>query len=250
MARIGGAGGMFGHVLLATAAPRCIQKHTLEASEFLDVWPAGKVREIYQVPIIESTRSTEGIHETSLLLYVKPQSGKVLLIGEVDKKGTIATFENEHPEEIEVWQCPPELRDASCRDLKEAVLEEMKENQANWSWYTAVRAFLLPAAAESQPSGLTAQSDQQQFLSEVQECWKGAPICSSLPVIFWQRYLLKLSQSGRASDQVLKKMSSIELIKTYMPLKSDRSLPGDLLQFLQASGWKNVQQTPLRKDSL
>jgi len=247
--RIGASGGMFGHVLLVTAAPRCIQKRTSEFTEFQGIWPVGKVDEIYQVPVIESTRATEGIHETDLLLYVDPKSGRIILHGEVERSGTIVGFDDEEPEVVELWQCPSELRDSSCRDLKESVIDEMKQNQANWSWYTAVRAFLLPAAMESQPSTLTAQSksNREQVLRELQDCWKGAPICSSLPVIFWQRYLCKLSQSGRASEDLEDATNAIDLIMRYMPLKADRALPGDLLSILRASGWTIIQQLPSRR---
>lgn len=244
ISRIGASGGMFGHVLVVTAAPRCIQKRSPDMIEFASVWPQGKVEEIYQVPVIESTRSTEGIHETDLLLYVEPKSGRIFLHGEVDRSGTISGFNLDKPDVVELWQCPSELRDTSCRDLKEAVIDEMKENQANWSWYTAVRALLLPAAMESQPSALASQveSNREELLREFQDCWKSAPICSSLPVIFWQRYFCKLSQRGHALQLFEDTTSPIHLIMKYMPLKADRVLPGDLLSFLRSSGWANIQQ--------
>lgn len=250
IARIGTSGGMFGHVLVVTAVPRCIQKHTPDGSDYLCAWPAGKVREIYQVPVIESTRATQGIHETDLLLYVDPKSGKILLLGEVDKSGAMIAYDNDEPEQVELWQCPPELKDSSCRDLKEAVIDEMKKNQANWSWGTAVKAFLLPAA--NGPLAAQSVSGRQQLLKELQACWEGAPICTSLPIIFWQRYLYKLSDSGRLAEAEapLNSMSPIDLILMYMPLKADRALPGDLLNFMRTSGWTNIQQLPTKTNSM
>jgi len=244
MSQVGAAGGMFGHVLLVTAMPLCIKKHTPEGSEFLGIWPPDKVQEIFQVPVIECTRSTEGIHETSALLYVDAHSHRIILLGNVEENGIIFAYESHEREAVELWKSPPELRDCSCRDLKEAVVRDMKENQANWSWYTAMRAFLLPAGMENQhllsPAQIT--SDRQELLKEVEECWRSAPICSSLPIIFWQRYLCKLSQSGRAPEGTLAKMSAIDMIVAYMPLKSDRTLPGELLRFLHKSGWTLIQQ--------
>mmetsp|Transcript_159940 Transcript_159940/g.283387 ORF Transcript_159940/g.283387 Transcript_159940/m.283387 type:complete len:436 (-) Transcript_159940:11-1318(-) len=249
--RIGGTGGMFGHVMVVTAVPRCIRKHNPEASDFVCIWPAGKVREIYQVPVIESTRANEGIHETDLLLYVDPKSGRIAILGEVDRKGAILSYDNPLgvPEEVELWQCPPDLRDPSCCDLKEAVIDEMKQNKASWSWGTAVRAFLMPAQVQGQylTPETHSESGRQLLLKEVRECWKGAPICTSIPIIFWQRYLHKFSESGRAAEAPLDKMSAIDMIMMYMPLKADRTLPGELLKFLRISGWINIQVLPTRK---
>merc|ERR1740130_2021381 len=96
------------------------------------------------------------------------------------------------------------------------VLSDMKDNEASWSHFTAALAVLASAKLES------AEGVQpEQTMEMVRGCWKREPICTSVVIIFWQRYLCELVAG---SEQ-----QALDLILRWMPLKADRGLPGDLL---------------------
>mmetsp|Transcript_110744 Transcript_110744/g.195689 ORF Transcript_110744/g.195689 Transcript_110744/m.195689 type:complete len:258 (+) Transcript_110744:2-775(+) len=232
-------GAMFGHVLLVTAGPRRIQKRSRSSLQFREIWPPGRVQEIYRVPVIESARSSEGMEQSELLLYIDAKSGKILVLGEVSDKGVISVAEIEPPEEVELWQCPEELRNPKYRDIKEAVFAELKQNQANWSWATAVRALVLDAGVGRARSK---EATRSEHLQEVQSCWQGNPICTSVPIIFWQKFLCQLGETSGALEQPLSTMTAYDMILKYMPLMADRVLPAELFKVMLGSGWTNLQR--------
>jgi len=108
----------------------------------------------------------------------------------------------------------------------------MKAQQASWSWSTAVRAFLLP------PGVMTNNSTSSPSLQEIQDCWKAEPICTSVVIAFWQRYMCKLAERGYPFTDV----SAMELILKWMPLKADRVLPGELLNTLRLCKWGHIER--------
>merc|ERR1719313_3283716 len=79
-------------------------------------------------------------------------------------------------------------------------------------------------------------------LEEIKECWEKEPICTSVVVTFWQRYLVKLAMSFVVSSGDL--IDPAALVLKWMPLKSDRVLPGELFATLQACGWVMLAQVP------
>lgn len=78
------------------------------------------------------------------------------------------------------------------------------------------------------------------MLERAKAGWHTAPICTSVPIAFWQRYLCQLSQNFG--------LSKSEAILRWMPLAADRALPGDLVEGLRRCGWSKLhheQQFPL-----
>ena len=127
-------------------------------------------------------------------------------------------------EKVEVWQCPSDLRMRPRLDLMSGALKEMMAQQANWSMRTAVRAAFRSSSID------TNSFDGETLLEEIRESWEVAPICTSVVIIFWQRYLEKLAQAEEQDDE--------HLVLSWMPLMADRTLPGELTSFLETSGWK------------
>lgn len=234
--RLGATGGFMGHVLLVTAPPRGIHRHTAEAVMFQGVWPVGSnVRVLWLVRTMESTRDTEGFHETDHLMYVEEGTGNILTVAE-EKDNHFHKFEI--PEKVEVWQCPKDLRKFFRLDVMYKVLAQMRAHEADWSWSTAIRAFLFSAQVPDDIRKAT-------MMQEIQECWSAEPICSSLVVVFWQRYLCELAVLYNNPQQPkVREVDALDWILQWMPLKSDRALPGELLSTMHQCGWVLVSCVP------
>lgn len=73
------------------------------------------------------------------------------------------------------------------------------------------------------------------LLESLKRGWSKPPICTSLPIQVWQRYLLATTPSEEEwPSRVL----------TWMPLRSDRTLPGELFQNLLTIGegkWRRLE---------
>mmetsp|Transcript_38215 Transcript_38215/g.73415 ORF Transcript_38215/g.73415 Transcript_38215/m.73415 type:complete len:648 (+) Transcript_38215:68-2011(+) len=243
---LGTAGGVMGHVMLVIKGPERIGSNSDHARPLKSVWPAG-VQEIWKVRTLESARGRAGLHEANLYLYVEPGTATLILLGELSDK----EFDYSN-EATELWQSPPELRLRLSDGTVQEVLGDMKEQNAsaNWSWTTAARAVLLPDWQ------LSDSSDKQRLLQEIQDCWARDPICTSVVIIFWQRWLCKLA-SVLVARQDIAEVTPSDLILQWLPLKADRSLPGPLLDTMQRCGWTkrtiispdlpNRQRLPLAK---
>jgi hypothetical protein len=230
LTEIGTAHGMLGHVLLVLAPPNNVLKNSDEGLSLQAVWPSPEVEEIWRVRTLESTRSEQGLHEAEMLLYVERGSGQLVLVGELQNDGTLVLTEHEP---VELWQSPAELRSQIRVDVMVRVLSDMKANEASWSHITVARALLSSANLSAAP-GKTVET-----LEMVRECWKREPICTSVVIIFWQRYLCELAAAKEDDHQ-----QTLDLILRWMPLKADRGLPGDLLGAMRSVGWVTVAQVP------
>jgi len=84
------------------------------------------------------------------------------------------------------------------------------------------RAVLRSATLDEAPGSNT-------LLDEIQRCWASPPICTSVVIVFWQRYLCKVAAATGQTE--------VELILKLMPLKADRTLPGELMAGIRQCGW-------------
>jgi len=237
---IGTTHGLMGHVLLVLSAPKCIKRESPEGEHLQAAFPKDRpeISELWKVRTLESTRSEVGLHETESLLYVEPSNGRLVIAGELEK-GANTICLNEDAEQLELWQSPSELRARLRLDLMQKVLVAMKANEASWSGTTAIRAVLSSAGIPA----LSAGADPVPALETVKACWEKEPICTSVVVAFWQRYVCELAAAEGGSGTELARRS-FELILQWMPLKADRGLPGDLLGAFRASGWVPISQIP------
>lgn len=256
LAAIGAAGGLFGHVLLVLGSPEVVSKGSAEAASFEDLWPDdSNVEELWKVPILESTRNETGLHQIDLVLYVDRSSGHLVIVGQVlgaaaqaaarSERGAknacaaaddsddedLAPTPMEH-EQVELWQSPFELRSFLRTDIMMKVLAEMMAKEASWSHMTAAKAVLSSARLAFRRGTDSAE----QTLKEVRSRWLEEPICTSVVIVFWQRYLCELAEVC-ASDP-------LDLILRWMPLKADRGLPGDLVGAMRSCGWVTLTQVP------
>lgn len=107
-----------------------------------------------------------------------------MVCGEVGPNGDVIS--TEAPEPAELWQSPEELRAELRADLMGQVVAEMRASQANWSYTTGLKAMFKTASVKR-------VSGSNISLQEIVECWARPPICTSVVISFWQRYLVKLS---------------------------------------------------------
>eukprot|EP00404_Azadinium_spinosum_P060334 CAMPEP_0180711860 /NCGR_PEP_ID=MMETSP1038_2-20121128/11076_1 /TAXON_ID=632150 /ORGANISM="Azadinium spinosum, Strain 3D9" /LENGTH=224 /DNA_ID=CAMNT_0022744111 /DNA_START=73 /DNA_END=744 /DNA_ORIENTATION=+ len=199
LSEIGAAGGFLGHVLLLQA-----------------VWPPGGCEQLWRVITVESTRRERGLHQAEMLVYVEPRSCRLILVGEISQDDELNILDHEA---MEVWQSPIELRAQLRLDLVAAVLVDMKKHEANWSLRTAARAVLKSAV-------LVDRADKALLMKQVKASWRRDPICTSVVIVFWQRYLCKLAEASNSNGLPGCSVKPTDLILRWMPVRADRGLPG------------------------
>lgn len=164
-----------------------------------------------------------------MIVHVDPVSSCLVLCGEVSLDGTEVEI-NPEAEKIVVWQSPTELRSCLRLDLMSQVLSEMLESTASWSMTTGVRALLFSADVKK-------SRQSKKCLRNIQSSWNSAPICTSIAVVFWQKYLCKFARAMAADSE-----TTLEFILRWMPLKGDCTLPGQLSHTMQKCGWHCLNQ--------
>lgn len=218
---IGVNGGFLGHAMLALSQPVAVPMGSVIATRLADVWPRGASR-IWKVAAVECCRSAEGLQWSEVFLHVR--RGELVLLGDLtasDDEPEGVIHEVEGQETVEVWHCPKELRSVFCTKTMTMVLDEMSAHEANWSLTTAVRAVFS--------SSWLGNDEPEELLQRAKAAWKAAPICTSVPIIFWQRYLCRMAKGNRASQS--------ETLRKWLPLAADRALPGDLVSGMTCCGW-------------
>jgi len=218
--RLGATGGFMGHVLLVVAPPRGVRRHSAEAFTYENMWPT-EARMLWIVRTRESCRNADGYTETNYIMYIDGR-GHVRLLG-AHEPHQLTKYDS--ATEVQLFCCPPELRMHLRWDLMSEVLQSMRESDANWSWNTAVRAFLFSADVSEM------QDDSaDDVLSSIRKCWKSSPICTSVVIVFWQKYLCRLADQHPNTH-------AADWIVSWMPVKADRALPGELLSAMERCGW-------------
>jgi len=215
---IGAAGGYMGHVMLVVEPPSIICRGSEEATLLEGMFSFG-MSELWRIRTLESTRREQGLHEADTMVFVEETTRRLMMVGELsdDLKLVIC----DQPVPFEIWQSPPELRNHLSRGLVKEVKLDMVQSGANWSTVSALRAVLRSSHV----------GHGEDMLDEVQECWDRAPICTTVVVAFWQRFLFKYADlPGSHSDPA-------KIILRWMPLKADRTLPNELLSTMKRTGW-------------
>jgi len=224
LAAIGTTCGFMGHVLVVVTSPKRILRHSVEAREFENIWPEDSAV-IWRVGTIECTRQEKGLHEAEMLIGVKPCTDQLVLVGELSGSGQL--FANNEP--VEAWQSPIRLRAGLRLDLIAETIADMRAHAANWSFATAARSVFMSADSFT-------QIESTAIMHEIKKCWVAEPICTSVVIVFWQRYLCKVA--------VAASLDPLELIFGCMPLKADRGLPGELTLAMRKCGWNEVTIVP------
>lgn len=232
---LGANGGIMGHVLLALGSPQRVEPGTDLALMLEQVWPTDATC-LWRVHTIESTRSASGLHQAEMLLCVDRATNLLQLMGELNMDHLELTKIDS--EAVQVWQSPPGLRELVQPDLLGIVLKDMLAHDAEWSLATAARAMLMSGGRCDDSIG------RSEVLQAAKSCWQSQPICTSVVIVFWQRYLCLLAQRHPVAV-----MDASELIKTWMPLKADRTLPGTLQAVLRECGWVIVAHVGSDLDS-
>jgi len=164
---------------------------------------------------------------SEIVLRVNPRSGGLTMIGELiplsESQVHLGITDGEL---VELWQSPAALRQGLRSDLLIESLEEMEATGGTWSYATAAQALFYRSAT------IDDEADSAELVELVQECWESPPICTSVVISFWQRYLCKLADAiGR---------DEVDFILQWMPLRADRGLPGELLSTMQRCGWTQM----------
>jgi hypothetical protein len=226
--RIGAAGGFSGHVIVIVRQPRRVYWGDQDA-EYEDMWPRlGEIwphdaEYVWRVGTIESTRRNDGLHDADMLFHVEASTGRLLLLAEINKDEVLLASR----EPAELLRKPEELQRGFRTDLMGEVLSDMKASEGNWSYATVALAFLS--------AGSRHVADSPGVLKKIQDSWEAEPICTSVVIAFWQRYLHKLAVA------LAPQADAAALIIDWMPLRADRTLPGVLRASMMEQGWESTR---------
>jgi hypothetical protein len=225
--RIGTAGGKFGHMMIVVEEPRRVTLNSEIGRWLHSVWP-DEAKELWSLQALEITRDRPGLHSAELLLLDgHNRNGSLTLLGELHDGRADMT-----DQVVEVWQIPENIKSTFNEVLFRETLEDMLHSGSKgWSWTTAARSVL-----KSQSHCLLDQTLQaERLLHDAKEAWDAEPICTSVVVAFWQRYLVKFAKVNNPPE--LNDVKAAELILQCMPLKADRCLPGDVMSAMDRCGW-------------
>jgi len=236
VAQLGAHGGFMGHVVVVLSDAQLLPASLPEYAEMRKLLKVRSTCNLWKVRTLESTRSNSGLHVADLLLRSDDQTDLLLVVGELSiNGGELSAIDSET---VEVWQSPFELRRNFRVDLMAHVVADMKDQEADWSLSTAARALL------TRTSDLR-RSKRGTSLKEIRDCWDIDPICTSVVVVFWQRYLFRFAQEAAFQNCLGQPLDPAKLILKWMPLKSDGVLPGALTQVMHDCGWVHKTKTPI-----
>lgn len=239
LAQIGAVGGFLGHVLVILDSPMEVAYNSWQGEELRIVLPDECQWPLWQIQTMECTSGVPGLHVTSQLAYVEELTGRFVLVGEYRDSPQGQDFTEYENAAAEFWRAPDQLRTSFRPQVMSKVVDQMKQCQSSWSFYTAIRAVMRSAHVDC--SG-TSEIEQVRALQELQECWESEPICTSVVIELWQRYLCELAlQCGGAHM-----LAAAELVLRWMPLKADRALPGDLLGTMLRCGFTLLEEKSCR----
>jgi hypothetical protein len=241
----GAAGGWFGHLVLAVGPPtRILRASAVE--ELQEMWPDTTIGEVtvplhdtFCLKFLESTSEAvagSGLISGDLLLYVDPSTCKLTVFAE-NSSVTCGIQECERTE-VDLWQSPPWLRSLADPVLASAASAATRASGGAWSSLTAVLAFLTTATASTELSATTSSA-------EIRAYWKERPICSTVPVVWWQQLFdIAASQNPAKLAPLIPTVPTMPaddrlkaLSLTFMPVKASRVLPSSLRTVLVSKGW-------------
>jgi len=237
IAQIGAVGGFLGHVLVLLGPPKECQYTSAEGENLRQFVPSA-VWPLWLFQTMECTSSTEGLHIVHQVISIEETSGRFVLVGELKGDDDFTEYEDAA---VEFWRAPLTLRNAFRAEIMNKVINDMRECKVSWSLATAFRAVLRSAHIDFSTVRNLPEEQQVEILQELRECWTAEPICTSVVISFWQRYLCELAAAHAGSRESL----AAQLVLKWMPLKADRALPGDLLGTMLKCGFTLVKDRPV-----
>jgi len=118
--------------------------------------------------------------------------------------------------------------------FKKALAEGGKESKC-WSKTTALRAVLTTFGGQRHsldPEKYDGPESRAELMAMLTESWKARPICPSVAIMVWQRYLVMVS--GNGPDRL---DTAAKHVLRWMPLRCDRTSPSAMLKVLSTCGW-------------
>jgi len=112
----------------------------------------------------------------------------------------------------------------------EEIIGESAQSSKKYGKFTAVRSVISGLLKDEVIHASKYQTEQEKvdLMTKIRKTWQEKPICASVAVQCWQRYLERISDSDvEAADEILK----------YMPHWCHKSTPSSLVKELTQHGW-------------
>mmetsp|Transcript_43308 Transcript_43308/g.137731 ORF Transcript_43308/g.137731 Transcript_43308/m.137731 type:complete len:385 (-) Transcript_43308:114-1268(-) len=192
--------------------------------------------EVYACQTIESTQASVGDetwwYPTETLLQRDPYTGAASLVGDLPPNSTCIEVAME-PVPVKVLLHPLRQRGGDPEFDEEAfeeVIQASAEQSQKYAKRTAVHSFLLSNVklgaidARDYPT----PESREALLEKIHQSWEQRPICASVAVKCWQRYLEAVSDGPE---------ETVERILDLMPHWCHRSTPSLMVSTLTNHGW-------------
>jgi hypothetical protein len=113
-------------------------------------------------------------------------------------------------------------------------VEECAVGSKAWSLKTAAKGMTRRRKATyvMNDSKYPDPESRVELLDEIHKRWQGKPICTSVIIMVWQRYLEMAAGGGPDAPDL-----AAQYILRFMPLWSDSTLPSGLLKELSMCNW-------------
>eukprot|EP00451_Oxyrrhis_marina_P025220 CAMPEP_0204358548 /NCGR_PEP_ID=MMETSP0469-20131031/36601_1 /ASSEMBLY_ACC=CAM_ASM_000384 /TAXON_ID=2969 /ORGANISM="Oxyrrhis marina" /LENGTH=469 /DNA_ID=CAMNT_0051346437 /DNA_START=1 /DNA_END=1410 /DNA_ORIENTATION=+ len=235
---------LVGHVLLVTEEPRRVTKHQFDPLGIVKVPDALQTNPWWAIRTLESTRQHRGGYlDVVSYFYVDPVSHGILCCGERAQPAEAGVGDLVEIEEcrVEVLQHPHPLRGHLHAGAWQEAVKAAFIQSKDWSWATganAVRAGLGlgECRLEFPELGMPIHWDRRK-VTKLKRRWESDPICTTCVIATWQRYFFNVARP-------LPVEQALALVRLYMPLKADETMPQSMLAELQRCRWVRLAKVP------
>mmetsp|Transcript_136767 Transcript_136767/g.346424 ORF Transcript_136767/g.346424 Transcript_136767/m.346424 type:complete len:390 (-) Transcript_136767:46-1215(-) len=190
--------------------------------------------ELLRCETIESTQGSTGSatwwYPTTTIIQRDSHAGTALVVADQPPDSdTVYTFPEPVPCKVLLHPLRPEVLGAELdQDVFEEALEACALRSQEYSWNTAVHAFLAYQRSMHVEEYPTSE-ERIELLDQIRASWERPPICSAVAIKVWQQYFDSL-HSDDPDDAAI-------CILHYMPVWCDATTPSAMVKTLTYHGW-------------
>lgn len=188
----------------------------------------------FLVRVLQSASNMSAIAVTTCTLAIHPRTRQICAVAPAGQKGVMRITEGQTPGVPIDMDCvmSPLSHDTIDYNIFGLCIDEIMRSPIDqeWSFKTAVNSYLRQGKLKS--SKYATPQGKKRLAAKMEDRWLKAPICSSVPPRFWQKYLLKDAYKRQVPDP---ECTWADTVLNFIPVKDDRILPGELVDTLLAT---------------